>query len=243
MQERQYQSWLEAQGYGAKVIQSRISNARTVERHYENMDTYDRSKFEHLKELFRYSMRDEIDGRANPTTIPIDGNIRNGLATYKGAVALYRRFREETANDLPQTLPDVVGSQPAPVLQAKKLISLERDMQVLLRRDIGQLEAGLTIIDDGAEREVTSGRIDITAKDKDGAIVVIELKIGKAGREAVGQILGYISDIIEEEGNTPVRGILVADGFDQSALSVSRLMPLLSLRKYSINFQFSNAND
>ena len=37
---------------------------------------------------------DEKRGRPNPSKIPINGNTREGLATYKSAVGLYRLFRE-----------------------------------------------------------------------------------------------------------------------------------------------------
>ncbi|HUQ69851.1 MAG TPA: helix-turn-helix domain-containing protein, partial [Planctomycetaceae bacterium] len=39
---------------------------------------------------------------------------------------------------------------------------LERDLQLALRTNIGQLEAGLQIIDGGKERITEAGRIDIT---------------------------------------------------------------------------------
>src|SRR4051812_39238422 len=57
---------------------------------------------------------------------------------------------------------------------------LERDLQSALRKNIADLEPGLSIIDDGKERKVASGFIDITARAKDGATVVIELKAGPA---------------------------------------------------------------
>ena len=66
-----------------------------------------------------------------------------------------------------------------------QLIGLERDLQAALRRAIEQLEPGLEVIDDGAERSVASGFIDITAKDARGAIVVVELKTGTARQGAV----------------------------------------------------------
>ncbi len=68
---------------------------------------------------------------------------------------------------------------------------LERDLQMALRNSIEQLGPGLTIIDGGHEQTVTSGRIDITARDKDGWTVVIELKASTAERDAIGQILSY----------------------------------------------------
>src|SRR5262252_5499937 len=46
---------------------------------------------------------------------------------------------------------------------------LERDLQNALRRHIGDLEPGLSIIDGGKERRVASGYIDIAAQDRDGA--------------------------------------------------------------------------
>ena len=44
---------------------------------------------------------------------------------------------------------------------------LERDLQNALRRNIAELERGLSIIDDGKERKVPAGFIDITARDRD----------------------------------------------------------------------------
>ena len=51
---------------------------------------------------------------------------------------------------------------------------LERDLQEALRDNIEQLEPGLKIIDGGTERTVAAGRIDITAEDKEGNLVVID---------------------------------------------------------------------
>ena len=68
--------------------------------------------------------------------------------------------------------------------------ALERDLQNALRTNISQLQDGLKIIDDGKERSVPSGRIDILAVAPDGTYVVVELKAGEADRDAVGQILG-----------------------------------------------------
>src|SRR4051794_26815779 len=69
-------------------------------------------------------------------------------------------------------------------------LGLERDLQKALRQHIDSLERGLTIIDGQKEQSVTSGRIDITARDHKGETVVIELKAGEADRDAIGQILG-----------------------------------------------------
>lgn len=116
-------------------------------------------------------------------------------------------------------------------------------MQAALRVEIGQLEPGLTIIDDGAERSVDSGFIDITARDAANAIVVIELKAGRAGRDAIGQILSYMGDIAAEEDGGKVRGILVASDFDGKAKAAAKMVPNLILRKYSVQFSFSDGQE
>ncbi len=115
---------------------------------------------------------------------------------------------------------------------------LERDLQQALRSNIVQLEPGLTIVDGGRERSVKSGgRIDILAKDRSGATVVIELKAGRANRDAVGQILGYIGELMSED--TPIRGILVAAEFSPSTIAAARAAPNIRLVSYGFQFSFN----
>ncbi|HEX4486828.1 MAG TPA: endonuclease NucS domain-containing protein, partial [Terriglobales bacterium] len=122
-------------------------------------------------------------------------------------------------------------------------IGLERDMQAALRLHLEQLEPGLTITDDGAERSVNSGFIDITARDSSGGLVVIELKAGAAGQRAIAQILSYMGDIASEEENAKVRGILVASEFDAKARAAAKMVPNLALLKYSVRFFFSEGHN
>jgi RecB family endonuclease NucS len=118
---------------------------------------------------------------------------------------------------------------------------LERDLQLALRRNIEQLEAGLAIVDGDREQSVPSGRIDIMARDRDGATVVIELKAGEADREAIGQLLAYMGDLMGE-GSRP-RGILVAREFTPRAVSASRAVPSLRLVRYGFHFTFETIAD
>jgi hypothetical protein len=114
---------------------------------------------------------------------------------------------------------------------------LERDLQNALRANIDQLESGLTIIDGGKEQKVASGLIDITARDRSGATVIIELKkAGASDRQAIGQILGYMGDLME--GTEAVRGILVAGEFSPRTIAAARAVPNLGLVKYSFKFSF-----
>lgn len=114
---------------------------------------------------------------------------------------------------------------------------LERDLQIALRSNIEQLEQGLKIIDEGKELTTEVGRIDITAEDQQGAIVVIELKAGTATHDCIAQILSYMGAISEKE-QKPVRGILVAGDFPTRIIFAARAVPNLQLRKYTFRFSF-----
>ncbi|MDE2843046.1 MAG: endonuclease NucS [Chloroflexota bacterium] len=114
---------------------------------------------------------------------------------------------------------------------------LERDLQKALRSNIQQLEAGLKIIDGGSEQSVGTGRIDITAKDSEGCLVVIELKAGRANLAAIGQLLSYMGSEISEQCSA-VRGILIASDFDPRLVAAAKAVPNVSLVAYSHQFSF-----
>ena len=113
---------------------------------------------------------------------------------------------------------------------------LERDLQLALRGNIDQLEAGLSIVDGDKEQTVASGRIDITARDQHGITVVIELKAGIADRDAVGQILAYVGDLMDKEPG--VRGVLVAREFTPRAVSAARAAAKVRLVRCGFRFNF-----
>ena len=119
------------------------------------------------------------------------------------------------------------------------IFTLERDLQVALRQDIGQLGSGLTIIDGGSERTVKAGRIDITASDREGNLVVIELKTEMARQDSIGQVMAYIGSLKNEE-HRPVRGILVAGHFHPNTVLAAQAIPGLQLKKYSYKFSFED---
>jgi len=117
---------------------------------------------------------------------------------------------------------------------------LEKDLQIALRNNIEKLEPDLKIIDNSKELVVESGRIDITAKDKIGKLVVIELKAGKAKPQSITQILSYMSSL-KAKGKDQVRGILVSGGFDKQMVLAADMIQNLELIKYSINFSFTKS--
>ena len=116
---------------------------------------------------------------------------------------------------------------------------LERDLQRALRTNIVQLEPGLIITDGGSEKTVAAGRIDITAEDDQGNLVVIELKAGAAEPEAIAQLLAYMGTIENPRG-TLVRGILVAYDFTPRVVQAAKAVPGISLKAYSLQFNFQD---
>ncbi len=244
--EAAYREWLEEQKYDVGTINAQMYRASRVEEHHGNLDElYANDRLASLIDSLRYSTDDKRHSRPNPSKIPFEGDIRNNLASYRNAVERYRKFRDASgdAMDVPETEEGRAGPAASRVEEeVGQRIGLERNMHAALRIGIEQLEKGLTIIDDGAERSVDSGFIDITARDISGMTVVIELKAGPAGQRAVAQILSYMGDVAAEEESEKVRGILVASSFDAKAKAASRMVPSLILRKYCVRFLFSDGH-
>ena len=133
--------------------------------------------------------------------------------------------------DRPDAFDEDDGSEPTPLT-----FTLESDLQKFLRANLDQLEPGLKEIDGGREQN----RRDITAKDTDGNVVVIELKAGKAMPDAIAQITAYMSEAMSEvnQTNLQVRGILIAADFHEKIYSSRKVVPDLQLIKYRYQFSF-----
>lgn len=243
-----YQAWLEEQSLASNTIQAQVYRAGQVEKSYGDLDEhYDQDQLQSILSELRYSSDDGRRNRPNPSKLSIGegADLRSNLASYKNATERYCKFRRETDGDDDTSFTSKTSNDDNSVGEEERgqIIGLERDMQSALRQSIEQLEPGLEIIDGGAERSVSSGFIDITTRDASGATVVIELKTGTARQKAVGQILSYMGDLMEEEPSIEVRGILVAADFDKKARAAARIVPSLSLQAYRVNFHFTSADE
>ncbi len=240
-----YPQWLAEQKYTDNTQTAQLHRVKKVEECYGNLDDhFANGTYQQVIDALQYSTQDERQNKPNPSKIKFEGNIRNNLQSYKNAVVRYWKFLNDAGfqagmvdSPAPATPDDVLSSSE----DKQQRFSLERDMQAALRLNIHALDPALKITDDGAERAVNSGLIDITCDDGN-AIVVVELKAGKADSRAIGQILGYMGDLQEEEGGKPVRGILVAHDFDRRAKAAARVVPTLTLKKYAIEFKFTSEN-
>ncbi len=236
-----YPTWLAEQKYAENTQVAQIHRVKKVEECYGSLDKHDADgTYQGVIDQLKYSADDERANKPNPSKIKFEGNIRNNLQSYKNAVVRYQKFLKDDGFDrMPSNTEDACEKLelPSEDESAKQRFTLERDMQAALRQNIASLDPSLKIIDDGAERAVNSGFIDITCADGNG-IVVVELKAGKTDCKVIGQILGYMGDVQEEENGKQVRGIIVASDFDKRTKAAARVVPTLTLKKYSIEFKF-----
>lgn len=236
MQDLAYRAWLTARGKEAATLSTSASMLRRIENAYGNLETgWSEDGLESVMSDLAYSGVDRKNNEPNPSKLQMEGDLYNGLASARTHLNYYRQFLQDTNAGVP--LPQA-GSDAAPAEEpTEAILSLERDLNAALRQNIAQIEPGLTVIDDGRERAVASGRIDILAQDAQGRTVVIELKAVKAPRDAVAQVLAYMGDIQAETAGA-VRGLLIAPDFDPRAISAARMVPALALHRFSFVFSF-----
>ncbi|MDI6847181.1 MAG: endonuclease NucS [Candidatus Bathyarchaeia archaeon] len=103
------------------------------------------------------------------------------------------------------------------------LYASEEDMQKAILLKPSLLEEGFKLI--SYEKKVEPGFVDVYGEDKNGKLVVVEIKRKTAGKEAVLQLVKYV-EAIKSKVNREVRGILVAPNI---AKDVQRLLVTLGL--------------
>ncbi len=96
------------------------------------------------------------------------------------------------------------------------LLGSEAEMQAALASDPSVIEPGLTLVD--LETPTDVGGIDLLARDAHGALVVVELKRGKANHEAVHQLARYVESV-RSVWPGAVRGVLAAPSVTAPALN------------------------
>ena len=121
------------------------------------------------------------------------------------------------------------------------VFQLEHEMQTAVRRQLEELESGLTEADDGQETTVATGRVDIIARDKAGGLVVTELKDGQCPSSGLEQVLGY-ADALSEEREEQVRAYLISGSFSDRTRAAARRTADLKLRTYEFSVNFNKVD-
>ncbi len=227
--------WLEKHFDNKNTRQTAISDVRRIWNTYGDLDEhYDRDGLESVLSDFSYSAIDERNNESNPTKMDFTGKLRTSISAYKSHLNRYVRFKEDAVfHSGYEEIENIRELQTVSELSFR----YEQDLQTALIACIDQLETGMSLIQNGKEYSVPSGRIDALCLDAQGGHVVIELKAVTAKRDVLGQIAAYMADIEEETGKRP-RGILIAPDFDDKLVSGARMISGLKLMRYSFKFSF-----
>jgi hypothetical protein len=113
---------------------------------------------------------------------------------------------------------------------------LEKEMHAAVRRQLSNIEPGLS--EDGTEVAVSTGYVDIVARDASKKLVVIELKAGKCPAGAMEQALGY-AQALSDERKEPVRVLLIASEFPDRIKAAAKRVIDLKLMTYEFSLKFS----
>ena len=109
------------------------------------------------------------------------------------------------------------------------LYASEQDVHKAILLKPSLLEEGFKPI--SYEKKVESGFVDVYGVDKNGKLVVVEVKRKTAGKEAVLQLAKYI-DAIKGKADRELRGVLVAPSLGKD---VQRLLVTLGLEFKALN--------
>jgi RecB family endonuclease NucS len=145
-------------------------------------------------------------------------------------------MRRDQAPGISKAWDKQMNDRPLPprVRNAVRIFHYEKELKELLRTQLDAVEPGLVADDGGRERQVATGKIDITARDVNGHYVVIELKAGPCPIGALEQVLAYSSDL-EAETGTPCRAILVASQFSDRLRAAAKRANGLFLVTYEVD--------
>lgn len=93
MREAEIRAWFEANDYDAATISTQLARAKRIEQSYGDLDQlYRDGKLAALKAELSYSSADERANRPNPAKFPVNGNIRNSMASYCSTIEYYSKF-------------------------------------------------------------------------------------------------------------------------------------------------------
>lgn len=132
---------------------------------------------------------------------------------------------------------------PPRTTEDRSLSLMERDLQKFLARNLNLVEPGLGPSPEYQLEELITdvGRLDLFCVDREGKFVVVELKAGVAGDDAIGQISGYMSWVRENlSGGETVRGILVCGDATARARAAAKMIATLKIKKYRMSFDFED---
>jgi hypothetical protein len=122
--------------------------------------------------------------------------------------------------------------------QIGKTSILEANLKNFIVGNVAQIEAGLTLIGRQVDtREV--GRLDLLCEDKDGDLVVVELKRGSAGSSIIDQTQRYMGWAKKRKAKPgqKVRGIIIVGAKDTALEYAVDANPLVQVKTFTLSIQ------
>jgi RecB family endonuclease NucS len=87
--------------------------------------------------------------------------------------------------------------------------TLERNIERLITQSPDLIGNGLKLL--GSQRRIDDGRLDVLFEDQLGNLIVVEVKLGHIGREAIQQTKNYVR-YLRTQQNKKVSGVIVCAG-------------------------------
>lgn len=119
--------------------------------------------------------------------------------------------------------------------------AMEAHLRDYLAKNLSVIEDGLQLyVDDdqrvGVEYRTDMGRIDILAVDKQGEMLVIELKVERGPDQVCGQIMRYVGWVRRHLAKgKKVRGLIIAKHISDRVKYALADVPDVSVREYLLN--------
>jgi RecB family endonuclease NucS len=127
-------------------------------------------------------------------------------------------------------------------LARKAKQTLKKHLQQYLSKALDGLEPGLKPLNnEELEFLILAGKIDLLATDKNRAIVVVKIVDENADQGHMDQIIKSMALIENELGEKNIRGLIVAEKFDQESIQAAEKVSNVFLIRYKIHYDFERA--
>ncbi|MCG8692940.1 MAG: hypothetical protein MI806_17185 [Minwuiales bacterium] len=196
---------------------------------YAEREQSKEAAMEMLKGRLRVVDEEQTEARDRATPATLDGTAEH--------VPSSEEFLSDTSplDDTPWS-----GEEREPGVRLTVNTEVEAGLLQICRANLAGLEPGLVAVGGEPGLRTSFGKPDILAKDRYGAPVIIQFMVDDATPEAITRILGLIASV-QERGQQPVRGILVARGFPEMVRYAARAVPNVELKTYRTSISFADA--
>lgn len=194
-----------------------------------------------IREYIKRRLKEGVEALYGSSGLAGEVARKFGLKLSTAGYRVWEVVRSETAQTtilgekLEEDLEVKMEVQQRELIKGAFTLETELEKQILL--NLEAIEAGLRL--KGRQYRTGGGVIDILAEDKNGDLVIIELKSGDADIEVLGQILKYMTSVRRESPQKNLRGIIIAHEFDDLLIDSvkSFLGNIIKLMQYELKIE------